>query len=131
MVAFSPDSAPDPSQQKLIRASRVEHVPVFDDAGNRIGHIDDLSIDRITGQVVYAIMSFGGFLGIGRRYHPLPWDRLHYDPPMGGYIVNLDSAVLRDAPHYGADDLAVFDGHEQKSHAKAIYEYYGLFPPYL
>jgi len=131
MVASSLDSTPDARQQKLIRASRVEHVPVFDDAGNQIGHIEDLSIDRITGQVIYAIMSFGGFLGIGKRYHPLPWDRLHYDRAMAGYIVNLDRAALRDAPHYGAEDLEVFDGHEQQSHSTTIYNYYGLFPPYL
>jgi len=130
MIASSPIEAAA-AEHKLIRASRVEHVPVFDDAGHQIGHIDDLSVDRATGQVVYAIMSFGGFLGIGKRYHPLPWDALHYDSAMNGYVVNLDKKALEAAPHYSAEDLVVFDGHEQPKHAEAIFNYYGLGPPYI
>jgi sporulation protein YlmC with PRC-barrel domain len=131
MTTSLPNDASEAGEHKLIRASRVEHVSVYSDGGERIGHIEDLAIDRVTGQVIYAIMSFGGFLGLGKRYHPLPWDVIHYDPSMSGYIVNLDRAALQDAPHFSAEDLEVFDGHEQRAHARSIYEYYGSIAPYV
>jgi hypothetical protein len=59
---------PQEDQHTLILASRVEDAAVFNSQGERIGHIEDLSIDRKDGRVVYAIMSFGGFLGIGKRF---------------------------------------------------------------
>ncbi|MGE0828654.1 MAG: PRC-barrel domain-containing protein, partial [Hyphomonadaceae bacterium] len=72
------------SLHDLILASRVEHTPVYNLSGDRIGHVEDLSIETISGQVRYALMSCGGFLGIGDRLHPLPWDVLDYDPEKGG-----------------------------------------------
>jgi len=57
-------------------------------------------IDKDTGQVAYAVMSFGGFLGIGESYHPLPWKLLTYDTRLGGYVVDLDRSRLEGAPSY-------------------------------
>jgi hypothetical protein len=57
-------------------------------------------IDKPSGKVAYAIMSFGGFLGIGNQYHPLPWSVLKYDTHLGGYVVNLDKQQLEGAPAY-------------------------------
>src|SRR5688572_26178516 len=94
-----------PGEHKLILASRVEHTPVFNLDGERIGHIADLSIDRQGGTVVWAIMSFGGFLGIGKRFHPLPWNVLEYDPGKGGFVVPLDKTALEGAPHYDLEEL--------------------------
>jgi len=56
---------------------------VFNTAGERIGHVEDLSIHKVSGQVVYALMSFGGFLGIGEQIHPLPWSVLDYNVDKG------------------------------------------------
>ena len=51
-------------------------------------------------------MSFGGFLGMGGKHHPLPWSRLRYDTLKGGYIVNLGKATLEAAPQYdGASEF--------------------------
>jgi len=86
------------TSHRLILGSRVDGTPVFNKAGDRIGHVDDLSIERVSGKVVYAIMSFGGFLGIGERFHPIPWSLLDYDREQGGYIVPLDRAALEGAP---------------------------------
>jgi hypothetical protein len=97
-------------EQKLILASRVEDMPVFNTDGDRIGHIDDLSINRREGKIVWAIMSFGGFLGIGKRFHPLPWSVLDYDPEQGGYVMPLDKAALEGAPHYDAEELRDLGG---------------------
>jgi len=84
-------------EHRLILGSRVNRAPVFNRTGETIGHIDDLSIERVSGRVVYAIMSFGGFLGIGERFHPIPWELLHYDIERGGYVVPLDKAAYDDA----------------------------------
>src|SRR5204863_7610118 len=59
-------------------------------------------IDKFSGQVAYAVMSFGGFLGIGESYHPLPWNALNYDVALGGYRVALDRSQLEAAPRYTA-----------------------------
>ena len=132
MVDSSPDQGPVADDHKLILASRVEHTPVFNEAGERIGHIDDLSIERREGHVVYAIMSFGGFLGIGKRFHPLPWSMLTYDPVQGGYVVPLDRTALENAPHYDSQELRSLGGPNQEAFGTRLGEYYasyGYVPP--
>lgn len=119
---------------RLILGSRVEGTPVFNRAGDTIGHIDDLSIERVSGKVVYAIMSFGGFLGIGEKFHPIPWSLLDYDVERGGYVVPLDKAELDGAPHYERDELVALGGPSHESYGQRIYGYYGAYgplPPYL
>jgi hypothetical protein len=115
------------SDHTLILGSRVMGTPVFNKAGERIGHIDDLSINRISGQVTYAIMSFGGFLGIGERFHPLPWSILDYDPQQGGYVVPLDKAALEAAPSYDRHELAELGGPSHQSYGEQIFGYYGPY----
>jgi hypothetical protein len=66
-------------------------------------------LDKISGQTQYAIMSFGGFLGIGDKYHPLPWNQLKYEPHEGGYVVNLDRNRLEGAPVYSTNELGMWD----------------------
>jgi hypothetical protein len=111
----------------LILASRVTDTPVFNKTGERIGHIDDLSINRISGQVIYAIMSFGGFLGIGEKFHPLPWSILDYDPEQGGYVVPLDKAALEAAPTYDRYELAELGGPSHQTYGEQIFGYYGPY----
>ena len=62
-----------------------------------LGAIHDVMIDKPSGKVAYSIMSFGGFLGMGNQYHPLPWSVLKYDTNLGGYVVNLDKRQLEGA----------------------------------
>lgn len=64
---------------------------------------------KISGKAAYAITSFGRFLGIGDRYHPLPWHALTYDTNMGGYVVDLDRKRLEGAPSYAADETTIWD----------------------
>lgn len=89
----------------LITASRVKGAVVYNASGESIGHVHDLSIDKASGQVLYALVSFGGFLGIGDRYHAVPWSIMHYDVAMDGYIVPIDHDELSAAPSYSHDDL--------------------------
>ena len=84
----------------LIAATKVNGTKVFGPEGESYGTIYDVMIDKRSGKVAYAVMSFGGFLGIGENYHPLPWEVLHYDEGLGGYIVNVSSERLREGPSY-------------------------------
>ncbi len=86
----------------LISSDKVESTAVYDRGGEKLGSIHSVMIDKISGKVPYAVMSFGGFfLGIGDRYHPLPWHVLTYDTRQGGYVVDLDRSKLEGAPTYG------------------------------
>ena len=85
---------------RLISSEKVDGTEVYNRTGDSLGTVHNLMIDKITGRVEYAVMSFGGFLGIGESYHPLPWSVLNYDTSMGGYVVDVDRARLERAPRY-------------------------------
>lgn len=110
----------------LIIASRVKDTNVFNTSGDRLGHIEDISIDRVTGQVRYALMSFGGFLGIGDKLHPLPWQMLRFDTDKNGYVVGLSKEQLSDAPSYTAEELAAFGGRDV-DYRDGLFRYYSPY----
>jgi hypothetical protein len=84
----------------LIAAGKVNGTNVYNTAGDKLGSVDDVMIDKVSGRAIYAVMSFGGFLGMGEKFHPLPWATLKYDAQKGGYVVNLDKKLLEAAPNY-------------------------------
>jgi len=88
----------------LIAAEKVEGTNVYNLKGDKLGTVDDIMLDKVSGKAIYAVMSFGGFLGIGEKYHPLPWSTLKYDESKEGYVVNLDKKMLEGAPTYDMDD---------------------------
>lgn len=90
--------------RRLIASNKVEGTAVYDRAGEEIGTIHNFMVDKVSGQVAYAVMTFGGFLGLGESYHPLPWRALTYDVRLGGYVVDIDRTKLADAPRLGAGD---------------------------
>ena len=83
---------------RLISSDKVEGTAVFNRQDRRLGSVHNFMVDQVTGQVAYAIMSFGGFLGMGEKYHPLPWRVLTYETRLGGYVVDLDRGQLESAP---------------------------------
>jgi PRC-barrel domain len=87
----------------LISSENVEGTNVYDPSGNKIGEIDHLMIDKVSGNVRYAVMSFGGFMGLGHKHYPLPWNSLKYDPERGGYVTNVTESQLKDAPEFSDD----------------------------
>jgi hypothetical protein len=89
---------------RLIAASKVTGTAVYDLAGDSLGSVYDVILSKATGRTEYAIMSFGGFLGMGKSYHPLPWHVLTYSPEKDGYMVNLDAERLKAAPAYSMDE---------------------------
>jgi PRC-barrel domain len=107
----------------LIASDRVEGTAVFGPDHRRIGRIERLMIDKTTGQVAYAVLSFGGFLGIGEDHYPLPWATLDYDTTLDGYRIDVTEQQLRDAPKFGKNDYWDWSGrHEQ------VHKHYGVDP---
>jgi sporulation protein YlmC with PRC-barrel domain len=93
----------------VISSDKVEGTNVYNVAGEKLGSIDDLMIDRHSGQVKYAVLEFGGFLGMGTDRYPIPWSMLKYDADKGGYLVPLDKAKLEKAPRYSDDRAPSYD----------------------
>ena len=106
----------------LISSNKVDGTAVYATDGDKIGHVDHLMIGKRSGRVEYAVMSFGGFLGMGESYHPLPWDALDYDTDRGGYVVNIDKDRLKDAPSYARDNQPAYD----RAYGQTVYTYYGF-----
>jgi hypothetical protein len=111
---------------RLISASKVEGTNVKNRAGEKLGSIYQIMIDKHTGKVPYAVMSFGGFLGIGERFHPLPWSMLTYDSNEDAYIVDLDKRRLEGAPTFGRDERINW---EDRAWGQRVHDYYNV-PPY-
>lgn len=82
----------------LIAAEKVNGTTVYNTAGEKLGTVDDILLDKVSGRAIYAVMSFGGFLGMGEKQHPLPWSSLDYDTRKEGYVVNVSKKQLEDAP---------------------------------
>ena len=87
----------------LISSNDVQGAAVFDLNGNRIGEIDHLMIDKLSGRTNYAVMSFGGFLGLGHSHYPIPWPTLKYDTNLDGYVTGITEQQLKDAPSFTDD----------------------------
>lgn len=84
----------------LIAAEQVKGTAVYNKSGEKLGTVAATMIDKVSGRAIYAVMSFGGFLGIGERQHPLPWATLKFDSERNGYVVDVDKAKLENAPTY-------------------------------
>ena len=124
------DVTVDPTH-RLIAGSKVSGTAVYNLTGEKLGSVEDVMIDKATGRIAYAVLSFGSFLGIGGQHHPLPWQTLTYDTAMGGYVVNLDRSVLEGAPVLteGAEDPWSDPAFDEQVHSyyKAS-PYWGIMP---
>ena len=110
---------------RLIASDKVEGTAVYNRQGERLGSIHNFMVDKRSGRVEYAILSFGGFLGIGDSYHPLPWKSLSYDTGQGGYVVDLDKRRLEGAPSYQRSDSPDW---ADPDYSRRIDDFYGPFP---
>ena len=110
------------SANNVISSERVEGTAVSNTGGDKLGSIDDLMIDKVSGQVRYAVLEFGGFLGMGTDRYPIPWNMLKYDTGQDGYVVPLDKAQLEGAPRYGSDAVPDYDD----AYRGSVDKYYGL-----
>ncbi|WP_425516614.1 PRC-barrel domain-containing protein [Sphingobium phenoxybenzoativorans] len=108
----------------LIESDRVEGTTVYNRAGEKIGTVKRFLVEKRSGKAQYAEMAFGGFLGIGKDIHPLPWEMLDYDRHKGGYVVDLTDDQLRNAPRFEDADHPPID----QVYGAHIRGYYGLPP---
>ena len=120
----SSDAVARDETTNLISADKVTGTSVYNPSGEKLGSIYDVMLNKMSGQVAYAVMSFGGFLGMGESYHPLPWRALTYDPRQGGYVVDIDRNRLEKAPHYSASD----EPWSNRTYGRQVDGYYG-YPP--
>lgn len=115
---------PTPSgHTRAIAASKVSGANVYNQQGEKIGHVEDVVLDKMSNEIMFAILGFGGFLGIGEKYHAMPWSMLDYQPDKQGYVVGLTREALAGAPTYRLEDLTKDDGKAQ-SDVKTYYSRY-------
>jgi sporulation protein YlmC with PRC-barrel domain len=93
-----------------ILASKVKGTAVYNTAGDKIGHVEDVVLDKQSDHIMFAALGFGGMMGVGEKYYPVPWSVLDYNPDKGGYVVPVSKATLDKAPAYNLDDLTKNDG---------------------
>jgi hypothetical protein len=110
----------------MIGSDKVEGTNVYRSSGDKIGSIERIMLDKQSGKVAYAVMSFGGFLGIGHDHYPVPWSLLNYNTSLGGYEVNISDSQLKGAPSYSNDNDWDW---EDRKRAQQVYDYYRV-PPY-
>jgi len=107
----------------LIGSDKVEGTAVYGADSSKIGSIERVMIDKKSGRVSYAVLSFGGFLGIGDDHYPLPWQSLKYDTSLGGYVTGVTEAQLKGAPHYRNDNTWNWS---DPTRTRAVNDYYGV-----
>lgn len=111
------------STSSMVSSADVNGTAVYSPTGDHLGHIDHLMIDKVSGQIAYAVMGFGGFLGIGEGHHPVPWKKLSYDTDLGGFVTDITEEQLTGAPA-GGDSW-----YNDREYQRRNYDYYGV-PPY-
>ena len=107
----------------LIGSDKVEGTAVYGPNDRKIGTVQRVMIDKISGKVAYAVVSFGGFLGMGEEYYPMPWPKLNYDTSLGGYRVDITEDQLKGAPKF---ILSTDWNWSDRSRDKNVYDYYTI-----
>jgi sporulation protein YlmC with PRC-barrel domain len=110
---------------EAIPASRVIGTSVYNAAGESIGEIEDVMLDKLSNGIMFAVIGFGGFLGMGEKYHAIPWASLDYDEDQGGYVVPFSEDQLKAAPTHSIEELTKGDGETARDES---YSYYGVQP---
>jgi sporulation protein YlmC with PRC-barrel domain len=108
-----------------ILASKVKGTAVYNEVGDRIGTVEDVVLDKQSNQIMFAALGFGGVLGLGEKYYPVPWSMLDYDEDKGGYVIPLDKDALKSAPAYDLKDLVRHDG-SLGGIRETTYDYYKI-----
>jgi len=112
----------------LIPADRVNGTDVVSKTGEKLGKIEDVAIEKISGDVAYAILSFGGLLGIGARYHPVPWKLLKYDTDKRAYVIPMNKGDLEQAPTIDETELSGWSDELSRDSIYQFYSPYGVGP---
>src|ERR1700758_4427562 len=106
---------------RAIRANKVIGTSVRNAAGESIGKVEDVILDKQSNNIMFAVVGFGGFLGMAEKYHPIPWSGLEYDESKGAYVVNYTKEERQAAPAGSIDELTRDDGLQFRDR---VYDYY-------
>jgi sporulation protein YlmC with PRC-barrel domain len=109
----------------LIASDKVHGTNVYSLDGEKMGTIERVMLEKTSGKVSYAVLSFGGFLGLGSDYYPVPWRTLTYDPKLLGYRTTLPKEKLQEAPKHAPDGHWTWEDPQRGQ--KAIDEYFKSF----
>ena len=110
----------------LIASDKVRGTKLYNRRHEHVGEVEDIMIDKLSGVVAYAVVGFGGFLGLGETRRAVPWSVLHYDTNDDGYVADVDDAVLKDAPN----EIPAGDAYSRDLDWNSrIYSHFGV-PPY-
>lgn len=107
--------------QLLLQSNNADQMTVNSRDGEKIGYVYSFMINKRSGQALYAVLSIGGFLGLGKAYYPLPFSLLAYDPVNDSYQITIDRRVLEGGPSW-ANNAPLFD----QSYADRVASYYGV-----
>jgi sporulation protein YlmC with PRC-barrel domain len=108
----------------MIGSDKVEGTAVYGRDEEKIGTVERVMIDKMSGKVAYAVIGYGGFLGIGDDHYPTPWSSLKYDTRLGGYVVGITADLLNNAPHYSNDN----DWAWSRENDQRVHDYYKVAP---
>ncbi|WP_241427623.1 PRC-barrel domain-containing protein [Fertoeibacter niger] len=114
-------TAPNP----MVSSGDVNGARVYSPTGDHLGNVDHLMIDKQSGRVAYAVMSFGGFLGIGADHTPLPWGKLRYDVQLDGYVTDITKEQLEAAP------AVPEDWQRDRTWGQTAHDHYGVAPYWM
>jgi hypothetical protein len=95
----------DGRARNLIASEKESGKADYVDNNKKIGSIENVMIDKTSGEIAYAVLSFGGFLGIGTDHYPVPWKALRYDSDLGGYRSDINENRLKGAPKHGTETI--------------------------
>lgn len=109
----------DAPTQLLCHSNKADVMSVKTRDGDKLGSIHAFMINKRTGQAVYAILTIGGFLGMGKAYYPIPFRLLAFEPTADAYVVTIDRRVLEGGPSW-ASNAPVFD----QAYADRVASYY-------
>ena len=113
-------------QGNLIGSDKVEGTAVYGADRTKIGSIERVMIDKMSGKVSYAVLAFGGFLGFGEEHYPLPWESLTYDTALEGYRTNVSKERFEKAPRYATE--SDWDWSDP-ARGRQVSDYYGMASP--
>lgn len=107
---------------QAIRAKKVIGTDVRDPSGTKLGEIEDVMLDKMSNNIMFAVVGFGGFLGVAEKYHPLPWSALDFNEADNAYVVNYTKEQLQAAPAGSIDELTRDDGRLFRDRSYAYYK---------
>jgi sporulation protein YlmC with PRC-barrel domain len=112
---------------RVMSASTLIGDEVYNDQGEHLGEIKEFMIDTTTGEIAYAVLSFGGFLGMGDKLFAIPWEALRIDMDRRRILLNVDKEILKDAPGFDKND---WPSSPDRSFIDRVYRHYGYEPYY-